>query len=380
MQPTVWSQERFDHHLAGPGTDTTRVELWSLGERLTDNAPFQTCTVKEQRVTGLRMKLDLTVEPSRQWERWLQRPRLEAQVYKGIRAGGHSEEFAWGLFLLDPPKRSLPVASYQFSADDRWSWVINDDFPTDKGAYSWEMREAAAWLIWEVGPGYPNHYLFFPSVTATSTVHQPDGLWTKSRSETIAEMMAAIGADAYYDRIGNALIEDHVPEPTGSILRDGEGGTVVTAVDEPDFASLGNVYFVTSSAQDIWFEPVQVQVTNPVHPAHPNLIGRRVKKFASPLLFTPDQARLAGETLLAKSSQLARRYTVTCVPDPRREVGDAITVQTDLGTDICVVEEISFPSEGPMTIVAAVDVMGPQSFPLVGGFGGSGFGTGPLGE
>jgi hypothetical protein len=195
-------------------------------------------------------------------------------------------------------------------------------------------------------------------VTATSEAIQPPAIWEKSRSETLAEMMAAMGADAYVSRIGRGVIEDHYPEVTDSVLRDGSGGTVVTAVVEPDLGSLYNVVYVTSSAQDVWFEPQQVQVTNPSHPAHPNKIGRRVRRFASPLLFNADQAQQAGVTLLSKESQLARRYTITCIPDPRREVGDLITVQTDLGTEPCVIEEINLPNEGPMTVVAAVNTLG----------------------
>jgi hypothetical protein len=349
MWQTEWSSDRFDRALAGSGRDVTKLQLWGQQGLITADAPFSTCTVKEKWGTGIRMSLSLTVEPSRQWLTWLEQP-LTAQVYRGIEAGTHSEMFPWGAFELDSPKRSVPVSLLEFTSDDRWTWVIRDDFATNKAAYVGKLKDSAYALMAEVN--------LWPEVTATSEAIQPPAIWEKSRSETLAEMMAAMGADAYVSRIGRGVIEDHYPEVTDSVLRDGSGGTVVTAVVEPDLGSLYNVVYVTSSAQDVWFEPQQVQVTNPSHPAHPNKIGRRVRRFASPLLFNADQAQQAGVTLLSKESQLARRYTITCIPDPRREVGDLITVQTDLGTEPCVIEEINLPNEGPMTVVAAVNTLG----------------------
>jgi hypothetical protein len=345
MLLTDWSTERFDRALAGSGTDVTKLQLWGPYGAITLDAPFLTCTVKEKLGTGIRMNLSLTVEPSQQWLRWLEQP-LTAQLYRGIEAGTHTEMFPWGAFPLDPPKRGIPVGPLEFTADDRWAWVVRDDFPTAKPAYIGLVRDAAYTLMTEVGLQTFN--------TASSLAVQPEAVWDKSRSETLGELMAALGAHAYANRHGFGIIEDANPQITDHFLRDGVGGTVVTAIVEADYGSVVNVVYVTSSAQDVWFEPQQVQVTSPVHPAHPNIIGRRVKRFASPLLFNAGQAQQAGITLLRKEAQVARKYTITCVPDPRREVGDLITVETDLGSDLCVIEELALPHVGPMTVVASV--------------------------
>src|SRR5690606_33659352 len=111
-------------------------------------------------------------------------------------------------------------------------------------------------------------------------------------------------------------------------LRDGERGTVekVGRSDTRDGAY--NQVVATSSASDK--EDVQAVVSQTSGPMSiSSEYGPVTKKWSSPLIVTAAQAMSSAQTMLASSLLPATSVPVTCAPDPRIDLDDAVEVIRD---------------------------------------------------
>jgi hypothetical protein len=182
-------------------------------------------------------------------------------------------------------------------------------------------------------------------------------LWDQTRTQTIGDLVESIGAEAFMDRTGAGVVKDVTPVDTGVTLKHGDGGTIVTVQDTPDWAALRNVVVAWSTNTDSPNIVRYAAIQNPTHPAHPSRIHRKVDRYSSSQLWTSEQAYQAAKARLDKLSVLARRYSISCVADPRLDPGDRITVVSPFGTDTCVIHDITTPlNAGKQTITAAMDV------------------------
>lgn len=329
-----------------------RVQVWSNGELVTTTDDIIDGSVTEKWVSGVRSTLSLTVDASPEWLEWLSLPAAVLVPYSGMAAGSEEALFPHSLFPVLPPSQQLPVRALQIDVDDSWQRVVQNDFPgpVASDAYPGEIRDTIAWLLGEVGIGWPalgNPTVWAggepPIVSASSAAPVPLGVvWDQSRDQTIRTLADAIGADAFIDRWGAVRVADHVSQP-GADLTDGVDGTVVTVQSTKDWSGVANRVIAASTAQGVSFDPVQVDITDQLHPAYARRIGTRVYRFSSNALLSSGDALNAALVLLAKRSAPALAWTVTCVPDASRCVGDLINVTTDLGTVRAVVQEVSHP-------------------------------------
>lgn len=322
-----------------------RIEVWSKGSLVEPDAPIIDGDVKDKWVTGLRRSLSLLVPPS--WSKWLDLPGLEIRPYSGLSWGVSEFLCPLGRFPLLRPGVSLPSAAISISTDDYWQQITVDDFVWTVPSYSqMPVKLAAGTLMAESGI-----YVHPDNITASSVAVVPEMLWDKSRADTIATLLESIGAEAFVDRNGDGIVRDRAVGPFGPPLMDGDNGTLISVVNQPNCANVFNVVSAASSNQNANFDAAIVTVDDPGSPAHYSRIGRRSKRYTSPLLMDKSQAQLAAQTILDKSILPALNWQVTCVPDVSRDAGDQVVASCGFGSVSAVIQEITHPLSGkPQTM------------------------------
>lgn len=329
--PARWNPAR-------PGRSVGRVEVWSGAEQVAsvDTSDVLSCKVTEKYATGVRWSLSMTVEPTAQWLRWAQLPGLEIRPYAGFSWGRSEFLCPMGRYPTLPPAVSLPASSIQFTANDRWSWVQNNTFANPRPSYSsYTVRDAVALLLAESAAS-----TVYPVVTASREDMMPDILWDRGAHDAILQAVESIGAEAFIDRDGVPIVRD-VTTVTGAPLVDGDDGTVVSISSTVDWSNVRNAIEVTSSNDQVKFDPVRLMIEDRNHPAVRYVIGVKSFGYSSPLFMTREQAIHAAPVLLDKKASPARSWSVSCLADPSRSAGDTVPVSTDLGDFTAVIQEAS---------------------------------------
>lgn len=313
-----------------------RVDVYSAGELVAEGAEIVDGTITEQLALGLRADLSLTVEPSTEWLSWLQLPRLELRVWSGISWGLSEHLEPMGVFVIDKPKRTLPVSLLELAGADRWSIIANNDL-----LYRWPgpgglASELAARLIREGG-------LQDVSVEVDRDMLAPARRWEGRRQQLISDYLLPIDATAYCDREGRALIRTNKTEP-GRPLTHGQNGTLITITEEPSLDGVFNAVGAESSNTDVVFdEPVFVMITDQMHPAHEDKIYRRQTLVSSNLIHNRSDAVAFAWSELARLSRGALGWSAECVPDPTRRPGQLVPVTSQLGAVSAVIQQVRHP-------------------------------------
>lgn len=311
----------------GALTNESRVELWSDGELVDDAAPIIGGQVTEHRVTGIRATLTLDVEPSGQWRRWLRLPNLELRPFAGMSWGAVPELIPLGRFPFIAPVVPDPLpAAIQIQANDWWGWAIGGrSFRVPMTARRGTVRDAVSYLMGAWVATLP-----WPTITATSRANMPAGVvWDGRVQDTIDALCKSIGAESFVDRSGEPRVADRVNMAAPSLTDSTVDGTVMSVTPAADRSQVFNSIAVSSSNQDIQFDPVVYTLNNPNHPADPSNIGLQVAPgYSSPYFRNRAQAVAAAPGILAKYIEPQLSWRVECLPDPARTVGDTQTVST----------------------------------------------------
>lgn len=302
----------------------SRVDVYSNGQLAPGgyNAPFINGQVTDEYAIGTRRSLTLQVPNI--WLQWKDLPKLEVRPWRGFTWGLEEELLPLGVFPITLDTTTVPRTDLQVVAKDYWSWVENDNFVENRGAFYWANRaETIAYLIYEVGLGYPE----IAAGAVARGYQTAAGVWDKTRQETIVDLCQSASTTAYFNRLGVPVVEDDKPGPLGKVLHDREDGTAITVIKKSPLDNVKNVISAYSSNADVVFAAYQAVVSDPNSPANPKRIGRRVERFASPLFQNRGQAIQAAHTLLAKKSQIVETYEIDCVCDSSFDSGDAFTLQ-----------------------------------------------------
>lgn len=328
-----------------------RVELWSNGDLVAGDVPFIDGSVTEKWVTGICGTMSLTVPPTPQWQRWLALDAVELLPYAGVKFGPTTEYVVpLGVFPVLFPGIELPSKGITLNAEDYWQYVASATFLYPIMSYPGTIRDVAARLITDLSIGGKRTHPITkesvnrPNLLATNVTSTVTSVrWERSRHDTIAELVQSIGADAYYNRWGQPELRDHKSLP-GADLSDGPAGTLISVQSSVNWSDVINSIAVTSSKNDVTFEPVIETIMDTSHPAHASKIGPRFDAYSSAQIADVAQAREVAKTELAKRSAPARAWTVTCVPDPLRLPGDEMTLTTrEHGPVRVVVQEVTHP-------------------------------------
>lgn len=174
----------------------------------------------------------------------------------------------------------------------------------------------------------------------------PVRTWDRERIDALKDLMDAWPATGYMDESGVLVLTapfQGVPLPKFT-FRDGDVGTVISAVPERDDAQGFNAMVASGTGADgqpVWGAAF-VEAPHPMF--YGNAItgygpyGRKPGFYTSDLLTTTLQCEAAARSLLTKAMQRqAITWRVECAPDPRVEIGDPAQLIWGEGDDLTVV-------------------------------------------
>ena len=150
------------------------------------------------------------------------------------------------------------------------------------------------------------------------------------------------------DDDGNVLLLPPLPGAPEPVLtlRDGEGGTAVSALpsDSRDGAFNQIIARSTENRDDTDIPRFQAVATQQSGVMAARTYGVVTKTWASPLLTSQAAAELSAQTMLRNSLTSARIVPVTGAPDPRPMLDDATIVEhRDLGRVIGLIRGVDLP-------------------------------------
>lgn len=191
-----------------------------------------------------------------------------------------------------------------------------------------------------------------PAATAMS--------WSDNRLDCVLAALDAWPAQGNVDENGSFVITSVPGTPTAAQavlnLTDGYGGTVVTPQTSGGRDGLFNTVIATGQTPDS--DPTNagqpiVATAYVADPTNPLRYGGAFSpylvpfSYASPLLTTRTQALKAANTVLARKLATATKtIVVQCIPDPRVQLGDIVTVTSErLGIDseVGTIQGVSLP-------------------------------------
>ena len=185
----------------------------------------------------------------------------------------------------------------------------------------------------------------------------PTIAWGDSRMEALEEIAAAWPARIRETPDGQIILLPPLPvHPSPVItLTDGEGGTVVEAPRTATRRGIYNRVVARGTDEDEDGRPtvqvVEDQADGPLAAAGP--YGTVTRFFASPLISTYPAALASARTMLANSIRQSSIVPVTCAPDPRLELDDAVRLLTADGDDTGYISGLTLPltvSDGDMRL------------------------------
>lgn len=151
--------------------------------------------------------------------------------------------------------------------------------------------------------------------------------WSEDRLGALREIASAWPALVRSDEWGQVRFRAPLPDvPVPVItLRDGEGGTLVSAPRADTRKDAFNVVVATSSDTDHADVFGVAELTSgPMSVNGP--YGRVVKRWSSPLLNSISTATAAAHTMLENSIRPAQSVPVTLAPDPRIDLDDPVRI------------------------------------------------------
>lgn len=159
----------------------------------------------------------------------------------------------------------------------------------------------------------------------------PSGMaWSDSRLDALQEIADAWPALLRTDEWGQVVFRAPLPAVPTPVLtiRDGDRGTVEKVARSDTRSGAYNQIVAESSASGV--EDVQAiaqQTSGPMSVS--GEYGPVTKRWSSPLITNAIQARRSAQTMLENSLLPATSVPVTCAPDPRIDLDDAVEVLRD---------------------------------------------------
>jgi hypothetical protein len=330
--------ERFTRSLRQSHTVVCRVDAWSGPTLLARDLPVSDGSVAVSSGTGVHRKLDITIPDKSLWD-LLSPVGVELRAYRGIRyPGGDEELIPLGVFSLD--QQSIPVLTGDgisiSSAPDRYAAVQRARFETPRTSEAgFSNVEQIARLVQEVVPTTPET----GGITALNDLADTKVgvlVWDRDRDKAIEDLCVSAGVEAFFGPTGQLVIRD-VPvmdaHPVWRVTA-GRDGVMLAGTATRDRTRVYNVIVVVSSKTDgsAPFRPVIVEDTDPTSPTNVNgPYGRCPYFLTTATISNTDDARKAGQAMLAKTRGRYVDMNVEAVVNPALTEGDTVAVTTESG-------------------------------------------------
>jgi hypothetical protein len=181
--------------------------------------------------------------------------------------------------------------------------------------------------------------------------------YSQNRLDAVIALAAVLGGIPYVDNLNRVQIQPNAwPSQSGS-LTIGAGGSVIDV--SPDaLTDQGICNIVVGSGVAADQTPIFVTATLTSGPLRYGGPFGRVPYFATlpPSVVDTASAQAFVNSLLPQVSTVpAGMFEVTCVPDPRREVGDVVSFQRMDATLVGRIVKKTLSDKGPMVLSMAVN-------------------------
>lgn len=185
-------------------------------------------------------------------------------------------------------------------------------------------------------------------------------VWDEDRLGALYDIADAWPARLRVDQFGVVNLLPTVPDIPVPVLSftDGQLGTLISAPRSGTRDSIANVVVARSTVTDDPAKPPLQAVAEVMDgPLRPSVYGEVTFFWSSPLATTQAQLQASANTILVRKSRPALVRRVRCVPDPRVELDDPVSLTGDGSTDTGYVVAYSLPltvGDGEMTIDVGV--------------------------
>jgi hypothetical protein len=336
----------FGQALRASHTVVVKVDAYLSGTPLALDMAITGGAVNVNSGTGVRRTLDVTLADRTLWDT-LDVIGVELYAYRGIRyPSGDTEMVPLGIFSLDAQSMSVgPTGGIQISsAPDRWAKVQRAQFENPAiSTASNQIKNEITRIINNAVPGLTIIN------TATSTSIVGPLVWDQDRAAAAIDLATSIGADVYFDELGQLIVEDAPllgQAPVWTV--DASASGVLLSGDRiRDRARTYNVVvaYPTSLSGSTPYAPVIVADTDPTSRTYVNgPFGRVPYRYTSPAMTTSAQATVAAKALLNKVKAVNAQLNVEAVVNPGLDRGDVITVVTPDGTtELHLIDSVTIP-------------------------------------
>lgn len=335
------------------------------GQRVLEDAPLSSCELRSDGNAKVRTQGTATLTYSDSMGRsiipedmtsWMTPYATFLNVSVRVSAGGYSEKVLRGnlkvVDVSDPVDHRTPFQGRLLSVGSRLTLGLADRFAvTDRERFSAPFGPSDLTSTWaEIGR--------LTGLPLTRTV--PDApirravTYKENRLDAVFDLASILGGIPYVTADGKVAIQpDAWPAPSEPLTM-GPDGTVVdtTPANLSDEGIYNAVVVRSHDASDIILATATL-AEGPLRYGGP--FGRVPYFVSSEFVTTEWDAIDYARTELAKVSQVpAMTYAITCVPDPRREVGDVVPFAYN-GRDLLGrIQEVVLPSSGAMTVKVTV--------------------------
>jgi hypothetical protein len=181
--------------------------------------------------------------------------------------------------------------------------------------------------------------------------------YKENRLDAVFDLAAILGGRPYINETGQVQLESDVWPAASEKLTIGPEGTIIAAgpaalTDETVYNQVIVRSFTEGQDQVILDDTVKVS-EGPLRWGGP--FGRIPYFASSQFVTTYEQAHDYAVSLLPKvSKQPAVTFTIQCLPDPRRQVGDVVPFTWNGVPRVGRIREMQLAASGPMTLKVLV--------------------------
>lgn len=255
--------------------------------------------------------------------------RTEYRAEYGIMR--HNGDVIWipqGVFVIDDAQE-VGRKQIKITGKDRWLRVQNARFLQPVTTSGLHLNAMVSMLRGADQRIQVNNL-------STSTARHNTSVWERDRDKAISEMAKSIGADVYFNQLGQAEIKQQQDIGTGIPVWQIGGGDGGVLLDSKRQRKQGNTYnAMVVEGETAEGTPAVRAVRYVDDPKSPIYFGgafaQRPKFFSSSMITTQAQANAAAESMLQKAVGVAKILDVASLPHPGLDAGDIINVEVAAG-------------------------------------------------